>query len=174
MNYKSFETERLILRPTQTEDALFILELLNSPKWIKYIGDRNLKTIDDAKSYIETKMIYQLKRLGFANYTVLLKSNNTKIGTCGLYDREDFEDIDIGFAFLPKYEKKGYAYEAASKIKDAAISEFGINCITAMTTKDNYSSQKLIEKLGLKLSGTTKFPDENEELLVYKFKNVTL
>ncbi|WGH76069.1 GNAT family N-acetyltransferase [Tenacibaculum tangerinum] len=170
MNYKTFETERLFLRPTTEEDAAFILELLNTPKWIEFIGDRNVKTLEDAKAYIKQKMIPQLERLGYGNYTLLRKENHHKIGTCGLYDREGLEGIDIGFAFLPEYEKKGYAFEASSRIKEAALNEFGIETINAITTKNNVASQKLLEKLGLSYSGTTKIPNDDEELLVYKLK----
>lgn len=170
IDIKIFKTERLILKPTSEEDAEFILELLNTPKWLKYIGDRNIKSIENAKGYIKTKMIPQLKRLGYSNYTLLRKSDNIKIGTCGLYDREGLDGIDLGFAFLPKYEKKGYAFESANKLINTAFNEFGINEINAITTEDNISSQKLLVKLGFKLDGITKLPNDNVELLLYKTK----
>lgn len=170
MEYKTFETERLIIRPTIENDAEFIFELLNTPKWIRYIGDRNIKTVECAKEYIKEKMIPQLEKLGYSNYTLIRKEDNIKIGTCGLYDREGLEGIDIGFAFLPKYEKKGFAFEASKRIKDAAFDEFEIEMISAITTKDNISSQKLLKRLGLKLMGTTKLPHDEEELLVYKIE----
>lgn len=170
MEYKTFETERLIIRPTIENDAEFIFELLNTPKWIRYIGDRNIKTVESAKEYIKEKMIPQLEKLGYSNYTLIRKEDNIKIGTCGLYDREGLEGIDIGFAFLPKYEKKGFAFEASKRIKDAAFDEFEIEMISAITTKDNISSQKLLKRLGLKLMGTTKLPHDEEELLVYKIE----
>ncbi len=165
---KTFKTERLILKPTDEEDASFILELLNTPKWLKYIGDRNVKTLESAKAYITNKMLPQLKKLGYSNYTVIRKSDKTKMGTCGLYDREGLDGIDIGFAFLPKYENKGYAFESANKLKNVAFNEFGIKEINAITTKNNVSSQKLLEKLGMRLTGTTNISNDNEELLLYK------
>jgi len=168
--YQIFETERLILKPTSEEDIDFIFELLNSPKWIEYIGDINIKTIENAREYIETKMLPQLKRLGYSNYTLIRKSDNCKIGTCGLYDRNGLEGIDIGFAFLPEYERIGYAFESANKLKDVALNVFGLTEINAITTKDNISSQKLLGKLGMKLNGTTKLPNDNEELLLYKIE----
>ena len=170
MKYKSFETERLIIRPTSQSDSEFIFILLNTPKWLKYIGDRNIKTVENAKEYIKEKMIPQLERLGYSNYTLTTKQGNQKIGTCGLYDREGIEGIDIGFAFLPEYEKKGFAFESSNKLKEVAFSEFGIKTISAITIKDNISSQKLLEKLGLKLIGTTKIPNDDEELLLYKIE----
>jgi len=170
MKHKTFETERLIIRPTSEDDSEFILKLLNTPKWTKYIGDRNVKTEESAKEYIREKMITQLERLGYSNYTLIRKEDSQKIGSCGLYDREGLEGIDIGFAFLPEYEKNGFAFEAANKLKEAAFNEFGITVISAITTKDNVSSQKLLEKLGLKLTGTTKLPNDDKELLVYKIE----
>ena len=170
LEVKIFKTKRLILKPTSEEDAEFIFELLNTPKWLKYIGDRNIKSIENAKAYIKTKMLPQLKRLGYSNYTLLRKSDNRKIGTCGLYDRKGLDGIDIGFAFLPKYENKGYAFESAKKLINIAFNQFGINEINAITTEDNISSQKLLVKLGFKLDGTTKLPNDNEELMLFKTK----
>ena len=168
--YKIFETERLILKPTSEEDAEFIFELLNTPKWIKYIGDRNIKTVENARDYIKTKMLPQLKRLGYSNYTLIRKEDHCKIGTCGLYDRDGLEGIDIGFAFLPKYERKGYAFESANKLKNIAFNEFGLTEIKAITVKDNISSQKLLEKLGLKRNETVQLPNDDVELLLYEIK----
>lgn len=167
-NYKAFETERLILRPTKVGDAGFMYELLNSPNWLKYIGDRKVYSIEAAQKHITEKILPQLERLGYANYTVIRKSDNNKMGSCGLYDREGMEGIDIGFAFLPEYEKQGYAFEAASKILQIGIEEFKITDLKAITTKENTSSQKLLIKLGLTLNDTITFSGDNEELLLYR------
>lgn len=167
--YKSFETERLILKPTSEEDAPFVFELLNTPKWIQYIGDRNVHSVEDAKEYIKTRMQHQLEKLGYSNYTVIRKSDGVKLGICGLYDREGLEGIDIGFAFLPEHERNGYAFESANKLKRAGVEEFGISQIKAITTKDNIASQKLLERLGLQFKKTVLLPNEDEELLLYEF-----
>jgi len=171
-NYKSYETERLTLRPTSTDDAQMLIDLFNAPKWIQFIGERNVKTIAEAKAYIEAKMLPQLERLGYANYTLIRKSDHTKLGSCGLYDREGLEGIDIGYALLPEFEKQGYAFEAASKMKDLAINEFGIAEINAITSKQNFASQKLLEKLDFKLMGTTILPNDTEELLLFSFRTL--
>jgi len=168
--HKIFETERLILKPTSEEDASFVLELLNTPNWIKYIGDRNVKSLEQATDYIKTRMLPQREMLGYSNYTLIRKEDNCKIGTCGLYDREGVEGIDIGFAFLPEYEGKGYGYESANKLMQVAFNEFGLTEISAITIKENISSQKLLEKLGLKLIGTTRIPGDDEELLLYRVR----
>ncbi|ADQ78878.1 GCN5-related N-acetyltransferase [Paludibacter propionicigenes WB4] len=168
---KTILTERLILKPTIEEDAEFIFELLNTPKWLKFIGDRNVNSSIDAAEYIKTRMLPQLERLGYGNYTVVRTSDNVKIGTCGLFDREGLEGIDIGFAFLPGYEGQGYGFESANKLKEVAFEEFGIKEMNAITSKENINCQKLLEKLGLKLKGTTILPNEKEELLLYGIKN---
>lgn len=142
--YKSFETERLLLKPMSKEDASFLLELLNLPKRIKYIGDRNVYTIKEAETYIKHKMTPQLKKLGSSSYTVIRKTDNAKVGSCGLYDREALEGIDLGFAFLPLYEKMGYAFESANKLKDLAFNQFNLKHISAITTSENKDSQKLL------------------------------
>jgi len=168
--YKVFETERLILKPTSEEDAEFFFELQNNPTWIKYIGDRNIKNAEDARKNIISKIIPQQEKQGYANYTIIRKSDHSKIGSCGLlHNREGIGGVvDIGFAFLPKYHKKGYAYEAAYKVKHISFDEFGIKELYAITTKDNISSQKLLEKLGLKLIETITLHNAVEVSLLYK------
>ena len=166
-NYYTFETERLFLRPTQKEDSAFILKLLNTPKWLNFIGDRDVKDIKDAENYIADRMIPQLKKLGFSNYTIIRKSDNNKIGSCGLYDREGLDEIDIGFAFLPEFENKGYAFEATAELKKAASEVFGIKKLSAITLERNKSSRKLLEKLGFIFKEKIRLPDDPEELMLY-------
>lgn len=171
--YKEFETERVRIKPTSEGDSEFIYRLMNCPKFIQYIGDREINSVISAKDYIKTKMLPQLQRLGYSNYTIFQKTDNTKIGTCGLYDREGLEGIDIGFAFLPEYEGQGFAYEAANRLKKAAFEEFEIEEIKAITSKKNISSQRLLEKLGLKMVDVITLPNDDEELLLYKIqKNI--
>lgn len=171
--YSYFETERLFLYPTMEEDTEFIFELMNSPKWKEFIGERNIHTLDDAKNYIETRMMPQLIRLGFSNYTVIRKEDAAKIGTCGFYDREELEGFDIGFAFLEAYEGKGYAYEAANALIAAAFNEFDMEEIHAYTDTHNFACQKLLTRLGLEEIGLTSFPSSEEELLKFTLKKST-
>ncbi len=165
--FSSFETNRLYLYPTTKLDAHFILELMNSPKFIQFIGDREIRSLESASNYIETKMRPQLERLGFSNYTLVRKSDGQKIGTCGLYDREGLTGIDIGFALLPDYEGQGYGFEAASKILEAGRNNFGLKKIQGITVEQNISSRKLLEKLGLVFEKTVCLPGDDEELFLY-------
>ena len=168
--HKSFQSERLIIRPTLEQDAELIYQLMNSPKFIKYVGDRQLYSVKDAEKYIQDKMLPQLHSLGYSNYSLINKKNGAKIGICGLYDREGLDGIDIGFGILPPYEGLGYAFESSSRIIKAGFEELEISELKAITNKKNISSQSLLFKLGFKLEGTIMLPNENDELLLYKIE----
>jgi [ribosomal protein S5]-alanine N-acetyltransferase len=167
-HFQTFETDRLLLRPTDTGDAAFIFELLNTPKWIEFIGDRNVRSEEDARNYISGKMLPQLERLGFSNYTVLRKEDSVKLGVCGIYDRQGLEGFDLGFAFLPRYEGYGYAFEAASRLVKAAADDFEIKGLKAITTKTNISSQKLLMKLEFEFVKLIRLEGDDEELMLYQ------
>lgn len=165
--YLSFETDRLFLRPTTGADAPFLLGLVNSPTWLQYIGDRNVHSVEDAEAYIQNRITPQLERLGFANYTLVRKADRTKIGLCGLYDREGLDGVDLGFALLPAFEKQGYAFEAAQKMLEAGTRCFHLQEILAITTHINHNSQKLLEKLGFRFVKTIRMANDPEELLLF-------
>ena len=165
------ETERLILQPVKMEDAAFILELYNSPNFIKFIGDRNLRTVEDAENYIKEKFLPHVEKHGFGSFVIFRKSDNRKIGNVGIYMRDGLNAPDIGFSFLPKFEGKGYGFEASKKLMEIGFSEFGLKKISAITTKENIASQKLIEKLGLKYLKIIRLPDDPENLLYYETEN---
>ncbi|WP_010232465.1 GNAT family N-acetyltransferase [Gillisia marina] len=167
----TYQTERLILRPTTLEDAALFLKLLNTPKWLQFIGDRNIKNLQDAEAYIHENILPVFKKNGFGNFTVIRKSDDVKIGCCGLYDRLGVEGIDIGFAFLPEYERQGYALESSAKIKAIAISDFGLTQISAITNPENLGSQKLLEKLELNFSEMITLPKSEERLMLYKWRD---
>ncbi|CAA6816798.1 MAG: Ribosomal-protein-alanine N-acetyltransferase [uncultured Aureispira sp.] len=167
-NPKIYETERLFLSPTTVDDAAFVLELLNSPKWIQNIGDRKVRSLEEAEAYISTKMLPQLEALGFSNYTLIRKTDGAKIGSSGLYSREGIEGVDIGFALLPGFERQGYSFEAANKLMELAKGPFQLSKVSGITLQTNKASQGLLEKLGLKFSKLIRLPDDPEELMLYE------
>ncbi|MGB7843504.1 MAG: GNAT family N-acetyltransferase [Salinimicrobium sp.] len=169
-SHQLYETQRLLLRPSTEEDADMLLALFNSPNWIKYIGDRKVRTLEDAAKYIRERMRPQLERFGFSNNTVMRKSDGAKLGCCGLFVREGLQGVDIGYGFLPQYEGRGYALEAASRVKLAGIEDFGLREIQGFTSAANFASQKLLLKLGLKQDGEISLPGETEKLLLFKWK----
>lgn len=172
--YKTFETERLYLKPMDETDAAFLLKILNTPKWLQYIGDRNVHTEAEAVAYIKTKITPQLERLGYGNNLVIRKEDKTIVGVCGLYERPGLSIVDIGFAFLEQFEGQGYGYEAASRLLLAGKEDFGLEKVCAITTKDNLASQKLLKKLGLQFIKHITLEEGKEELQYYEkeLKNV--
>ncbi|MED1950624.1 GNAT family N-acetyltransferase [Brevibacillus centrosporus] len=163
------ETERLYLRYQTLDDAPFILELVNDPAWLQFIGDRGVRTLDDARSYIANGAIKSYERDGFGFYLVERKEDHTLLGMCGLVKREGLEDVDIGFAFLPDYRSKGYAYEAASAVMQYAKETLGLTRVVAITTQDNHSSGRLLEKLGLRFERLIQMPNDTELLRLFVY-----
>lgn len=164
------ETQRLILSKFTLEDAPFFLELVNSPSWIKFIGDRNTKTIKDAEERIKEGHFKSYETYGFGFYKLQLKGDGKRpIGTCGLIKRDTLEEVDIGFALLPEYESKGFGYESSIEVMRLAKEVFKLNKIVAITNLDNKKSIGLLEKLGLTYEKRVMpFEDEKEVLLFAK------
>src|SRR5262245_8975490 len=143
------ETPRLILRRLELGDAPFILELLNDPSFLRYIGDKGVRNLDDAREYIRTGPMASYERFGFGLFLTALREGGVPIGICGLLKRDSLEDVDVGFAFLPQYWSKGYAFESASAVLAYGRQELGLGRIVAITNPDNTASMRLLGKLGL-------------------------
>jgi RimJ/RimL family protein N-acetyltransferase len=165
MNY-ILETERLRLREFTVDDTKFIIELLNSPGWIEFIGDRNVSTEDEAACYLQNGPLKSYKQNGFGLSMVETKNDQAAIGMCGIIKRDNMENPDIGFAFLPRFYGKGYAFEIASATLSYAIHELGIAKVAAITLRGNLRSIRILEKIGFKFIKTIK-SDKNEEMLLY-------
>ena len=161
------ETERLTLRRLYIEDAGFILKLLNSPGWLEFIGDRNVKTIAAAEAYILSGPVKSYEENGFGLSLVSLKDGGNPIGACGLLKRDYLDHPDIGFAFLTEYMGQGYGYESAKAIMEYAKKELNLKNILAFTVPNNIASIKLLEKLGFRFDKTFNMPGEDEELLLF-------
>lgn len=161
------ETERLLLRQFTLTDTKFILELVNTPGWLEYIGDRNIKTHEQAKEYLLNGPLKSYEVNGFGLSLVALKSDLTPIGMCGILKRDNLENPDIGFSFLPEYTGKGYAFEMASATMAFAKDILQLPSIFAITVPHNTSSIKLLEKIGLKFMKRFTFPNGDEELLLF-------
>lgn len=157
------ETDRLILRRLTELDAAFMLGLVNEPSWLQYIGDRGVRTLDEAREYVRKGPVEMYDRLGFGLYLVALKDAQVPIGICGLLKRDTLEDVDIGFAFLPGYWGQGYAYESASAVLAYARRSLGLSRILAVTSPDNYRSIKLLEKMGFAFDRIARLSEDGPE-----------
>lgn len=167
ISVKILETERLILREITEKDAEFILDLLNQPTFIKYIGDRKVRTVLDARDYIESRFIKSYRENGFGLYAVELREDGTPIGICGFVKRHSLPDADIGFAFLPQYERKGYAFESADAAMKYGRDILNLKRVLAITSLDNESSIRLLDKLNFKFESLFRLAPDNEELKLF-------
>lgn len=160
------ETERLILRRFTVDDAQFALALLNEPSFLRYIGDKKVRTLDDARQYILTGPVASYERNGFGLCVVELKASHTPIGMCGLLKRDELPDPDIGFAFLPDFWNKGFAFEAAAAVLHSARDT--VQLVLAITSLDNVASIKLLERLGFTFEKIISLAKDREQVRLFK------
>jgi RimJ/RimL family protein N-acetyltransferase len=161
------ETERLLLRQLTTEDANFILGLLNEPSFIRNIGDRGIRTIDGAVSYILNGPVASYAKNGFGLYLVKLKETDESIGMCGLIKRDTLEDVDIGYAYIPGFWSKGYAVEAAQAVKEYARNVIGLDRIVAIVDPENRGSIRVLEKIGLQFERMVRLSEDDIDLKLF-------
>ena len=161
------KTKRLLLRHFTENDTEFIVQLLNSPGWLAFIGDRNVKTEAQARAYLLNGPIKSYLENGFGLSLVETKDDQTPIGMCGLLKRKELEDPDIGFALLPEFMGKGYAYEMAQATLAYAQQVLNLSRVTAITVPTNQASINILQKIGLKFNKTFSFPNDEQELLLF-------
>lgn len=164
---KILATERTILREITSDDAAFVLDLLNQPSFIKYIGDRQVRTIDEAREYIESRFAESYRKFGFGMWAVVLKETSQIVGLCGFVKRDGLPEADIGFALLPQFEGKGYAFESASAAMLYGRDVLKLPRVLAITSQHNANSQKILEKIGLKFERLITLPGNAEELKLF-------
>ncbi len=163
-------TPRLILKPLSLEDAPFMMRILNSENWLKFIGDRNVHSIEDAEGYLKKWSLMCLEKYGFGYYLMSLADSGIPIGTCGLGKREGLVAADFGFAILPEFERQGYTYEASLAIIQEAKTTFNIPHLLAITTEVNIGSRSLLEKLEFTFDEEVFLPDNPTTFWQYSLR----
>jgi len=165
-------TERLLLRKLDLHDAGFILELSNETAFIRFIGDKGVRTLADAREYLLKGPIASYERWGFGLYSTCIPggsaaTHGTAIGICGLVKRDSLPDVDLGFAFLSRYRSKGYAVESASAVLHYARTALRLHRIVAITAPDNAGSIAVLEKIGLVFERMIRLGETSPELRLY-------
>jgi RimJ/RimL family protein N-acetyltransferase len=161
------ETERLALRWLEAADAPFVLALVNDPDWLRYIGDRGIRSIEAARDYIVGGPREMYARLGFGLYLVELRGTDTALGICGLIKRDWLEDVDLGFAFLARFRGNGYACEAAAATLDYAECALGLTRIAAIVSPGNRASRRLLARVGLQFERMVESPTDSQDVCLY-------
>ena len=161
------QTARLNLRWLAESDAEFILDLVNQPSWLKFIGDRGVRNLDDARAYINNGPLAMIKQHGFGLYLTEIKSSRTPVGLCGLLKRETLNDVDIGFALHPDFWGQGYANEAALACVNYARNPLQLERIVAITLPANKASIRVLETIGMQYEKEISLADSDEVLQLY-------
>lgn len=164
------ETSRLIICHLTPDDAPFILDLLNQPSFLQYIGDRGVRTLEDAQNYIRKGPMSSYERYGFGLFLVKLKDGGAPAGLCGLLKRDTLPDVDIGFAFLPQFWSQGYAYESAAAVLAHGKNTLGLKRIVAIVQPDNAGSIRLLEKLGLRFERMIRLAEDDVALKLFAWE----
>lgn len=160
------ETARLALRRLVPADAPFILELLNDPSWLRFIGDKNVRSLEDARAYIQNGPMKMYAERGFGLWLVERKADREPLGICGLVKREQLADVDLGFAFLPRHWLQGYARESAEGVLAHARTSVGLRRIVAITSPGNEASCRLLERVGFQFESMLDF-GRNDPVKLY-------
>ena len=162
-------TERLVLCEFNTEDAPFVFSLVNSPDYIKYIVDRNVRSTEDAVEFIKKDFLQSYHLNGFGTFHLSLKETGIPIGSCGLKKREYLHFPDIGYVLLPEYYGLGYAFEIAQAVRQYGILQLGFTNIHAMILPENERSVHLIVKLNFQYDRDLILPVTGEKVSLYTY-----
>lgn len=168
MNSPRLETRRLILETTTLDHAPFLRKIMNTPQYLQNVGDRKIRTDQDARNYIEERMLPQLERHGHTNFIIIDKASGQAVGLCGLYLRAGLPHPDLGFALLPDFQKTGLAREASEKLLEFGFEHLAMETVLAITLPENTASVRLLERLNFKCTGTVVLPGENTTLLQFR------
>lgn len=161
------KTKRLIIRKLTLEDAPFFYDLLNDKDWIRFIGDRNIKTLKDSEDYLKNRIIPSYKNWGFGFYAVDKQTTQKTIGISGFVKREELEFPDVGFAFLPDGRGKGYAFEATNELMKYGKEVLKFETILGIANNDNKKSHSLLDKLGLSYIKQVKLYEEEDKISLF-------
>ncbi len=162
----ALETGRLLLREFTAEDAAFVLRLVNEPAFLRYIGDRGVRTLDDARRYIADGPVASYALHGHGLMRVVRKADGAEVGMCGVLRRDTLPDPDIGFSFFPEYWSQGYALESAREVMRHARETLRLGRILAITTVENEPSMRLLGKLGFRFDRMVSLGSEELRLFV--------
>lgn len=161
------QTERLTLRELSDADADFILRLLNEPTFLEFIGDKQVRTLDDAKAYMRDGPMASYAEHGFGLYLVERTEDSTRVGICGLLKRDTLDHADIGFALLPEFWSRGYAVESGLAVMGLARDTHSLERVVAITTQNNAASQTVLERIGMSFEKLIRLSEDGEEICLF-------
>jgi len=163
-------TVRLELHRLTLEDVDLMLAVWNDPAFMRHVGDRGIRTQDEARQAMAEGPLKLYEKYGYGPYRVVLRDGGAAIGICGIFRRDGLADADIGFAILPQYCGRGYAFEAAQAVVEFARNDLGLTTLTAIVSPENAASVGLIRKLGLSFERMYRWPDSGDQVAIYRMQ----
>lgn len=172
MSHTILSTPRLLIRSFTLADAPFIVELLNDPGWLRHIGDRQVRTLEQARNYLRAGPLAAARRQGFALWAVQRHPGDGEprpapLGMCGLVRRAGLDDVDLGYAFLPAARGQGFAREAAAAVLAHGLGTLSLKRIVAITAVDNKASGRVLEAIGMRFERRLRVPGHDDDSLLY-------
>ncbi len=163
------QTERTIIETISLDDADFFVSLVNTPDWLRFIGDRRVKTADEAKQFLQSGFLRSYRENGFGYYLVRTLDRDP-IGICGFLKKPELTNVDFGFAFLPEFCGRGFGFESATAVLDYGATAYRFRVLDAVTLPDNKSSIRLLSKLGFIRQCADDDQNEAETVELYRWK----
>ena len=170
MNGPVLNTERLELRWLTPDDAPLMLAVWNDPAFMRYVGDRGVRTLEQARAALEAGLLKLYAEYGYGPFRVRCREDGADLGICGLFRRDGLDEPDIGFAILPDYCGRGFAFEASVAVLDHARDALGLPCVTAIVSPQNDASIGLLEKLGLCFERPIRMPNDDHDVSLYRIE----
>ena len=166
------ETDRLLLSPLSYDDCEFIFELVNEPSFKRFVGDKKVASADDARRYLRDGPIDNYERYGYGLYLVTLKDSGERVGICGLLRRQQFEDPDLGFAFLERFHNSGYASESTKAVLAWAFDTLKFSRVIAIADRQNAPSVRILDKLGFAYIEDVRMRGDEHDIGLYSTTRV--
>lgn len=164
---KPIKTDRLCIEPFTEGDAAFIVALLNDPDWLRFIGDKNVRTLDDAVRYLRSGPLAMYEARGYGLCRVVQRASRAPLGMCGLLKRDGLDDVELGFAFLPAGRGQGHGREAAAAVVSYGFDTLALSRIVAITRPDNSASASLLKAIGMRVEGRLRLPPDGREVQLF-------
>ena len=166
-------TERLELRWLTPDDAEMMLAIWNDPAFLRYVGDRGVRTVEQARSAIEAGPLQIYADYGYGPFRLTRRDDGSDVGICGLFRREGLDEPDIGFAILPEYRGRGFGFESSVAVLDHARDALNLSGVTAIVSPQNERSIGLLEKLNMYYERTIRLPGDDDDLSLYRIDFVS-
>jgi len=170
MSLAVLETPRLRLwrlDADRADDVEFNLRLLNDEGYLRNIGDRGVRTLAQSRAYLLERTVASYALHGFGLYRMEAKDGGDDVGVCGLLKRDGIDDVEIGYALLPAFRRRGYAREAAIAVMRHARQSHGLTRLAAIVSPHNAASIRLLEKLGMQYRKTVQLPDKSDAVKLF-------